>query len=352
MFKFQISTFLLLFCLSLSAQPEMTQLQPGQTPDGVVYYLPKTALRVHLTIEKQTYTPGQFARYAERYLHLKGVAQQEQISQRIVNCEVSSFGVRDTSKCYSVRLKGKAETAEVRLSEQGTLLAVNDEPLAYSVPTLSAPLTSHLSPLTSHQSLLSSEALAAGSTAKMAEITAQQIQELQERRQQLATGEADEMPQDEQQLRLMLQEIDRKCSQLMTHFTGTVRRDSSEHILTLCPDKEINHQVLFRISRRLGLVDKDDLSGIPYYIDLKNLSPAEHPVPENKKPVGFYVNVPGMAQLTISQDDQTLAQFQVPLAQFGFTELRDGDLFRRYVTHLQLHPATGAVVRQQVEQEK
>ena len=352
MFKVQSIIFLLLFCLSLSAQPEMTQLQPGQTPDGVVYYLPKTALRVHLTIEKQTYTPGQFARYAERYLHLTGVAQQEQISQRIVNCEVSSFGVRDTSKCYSVRLKGKAETAEVRLSEQGTLLAVNDEPLAYSVPTLSAPLTSHLSPLTSHPSLLSSEALAAGSTAKMAEITAQQIQELQERRQQLATGEADEMPQDEQQLRLMLQEIDRKCSQLMTHFTGTVRRDSSEHILTLCPDKEINHQVLFRISRRLGLVDEDDLSGIPYYIDLKNLSPAEHPVPENKKPVGFYVNVPGMAQLTISQDDQMLAQFQVPLAQFGFTELRDGDLFRRYVTHLQLHPATGAVVRQQVEQEK
>ena len=103
-------------------------------------------------------------------------------------------------------------------------------------------------------------------------------------------------------------------------------------------------------------------AGIPYYgissgklrryIDLKNLSPAEHPVPENKKQQGFYVNVPGMSQLTISQDDQTLAQFQVPLAQFGFTELRDGDLFRRYITHLQLHPATGAVVRQQVEQEK
>ena len=352
MFKVQSILFLLLFCLSLSAQPEMTQLQPGQTPEGVVYYLPKTSLRVHLLVEKQTYTPGQFARYAERYLHLKGVVQEEQISQRIVSCEVSSFGVRDTSKCYSVRLKGKAETAEIRLSEQGTLLAVNDEPLAYSVPTLYSPLSTHHSPSTTHQTLLSAEALAAGSTAKMAEITAQQIQELQERRQQLATGEADEMPQDEQQLRLMLQEIDQKCSQLMTHFTGTVRRDSSEHVLTLCPDKEINHQVLFRISRRLGLVDKDDLSGIPYYIDLKNLSPAEHPVPENKKQQGFYVNVPGMAQLTICQEDQTLAQFQVPLAQFGFTELRDGDLFRRYVTSLQLHPATGAVVRQQVELEK
>ena len=94
--KLQTILFLLLFCLSLSAQPEMTQLKPGQTPDGVVYYLPKTALRIHLLIEKQTYTPGQFARYAERYLHLTGVVQQEQISQRIVSCEVSSFGVRDT----------------------------------------------------------------------------------------------------------------------------------------------------------------------------------------------------------------------------------------------------------------
>ena len=348
MFKVQSIIFLLLCCLSLSAQPEMTQLKPGQTPDGVVYYLPKTAIAITVQVEK---TPGQFARYAERYLHLSGVVQEEQISQRIVSCEVSSFGVRDTSKCYSVRLKGKAETAEIRLSEQGTLLAVNDEPLSYSIPTLST-LKLQTSNFKLQTSLLSSEALAAGSTAKMAEITAQQIQELQERRQQLATGEADEMPQDEHQLRLMLQQIDQKCAQLMTHFTGTTRRDSSEHVLTFCPDKEINHQVLFRISRRLGLVDKDDLSGIPYYIDLKNLSPAEHPAPENKKQTGFYVNVPGMSQLTISQDDQTLAQFQVPLAQFGFTELRDGDLFRRFVTHLQLHPATGAVVRQQVEQEK
>ena len=333
----------------IKAQPEMTQLQPGQTADGVVYYLPKTAVRIHLLIEKQAYTPGQFARYAEHYLRLKGVQQQEQISQRIVSCELSILGVRDTSKCYSVRLKGKAETAEIRLSDQGTLLAVNDEPLALPQPIQPVLTINPMPPVTS---LLPSEALLAGSTAKTAELTAQQIQELQERRQQLITGEADEMPQDEQQLRLMLQEIDQKTAQLMTNLTGTVRRDTTQHVLTLCPEREMKHEVLFRISRRLGLVDKDDLSGIPYYIDLKNLNPVEHPTPENKKLLGFYVNVPGVAKLTISQEDQPLAQFDVPLAQFGFTELRDGDLFRRYVTHLQLHPATGAVVRQQVEQEK
>ena len=312
-----------MFTVQCCAQPEIAQLQPGQTADGVVYFLPKTAVRIHLLIEKQTYTPGQFARYAEHYLQLKGIQQQEQISQRIISIELSTFGVRDTSKCYSVRLKGKAETAEIRLSEQGTLLAVNDEPLALPQPIQPVLNVNPTPPLTP---LLSSETLSAGSTAKKAELTAQQIQELQERRQQLATGEA--------------------------QFTGTVRRDTTQHVLTLCPEREMKHEVLFRISRRLGLVDSDDLSGVPYYIDLKNLNPAEHPAPENKKPSGFFVNVPGMAQLTVSQEDQPLAQFDVPLAQFGFTELRDGDLFRRYVTHLQLHPATGAVVRQQVELEK
>ena len=345
----KVLPFLLVYLFTfipLHAQPETTLLQPGQTPDGVVYYLPKTMLRIHLLIEKQTYTPGQFARYADRYLRLKGIVQEEQVSQRVVKCEVSSFGVRDTSKCYTVRLKGKAKTADIRLSEQGTLLAVNDEPLAFAIPTLST-LNVHHSPFTVHHSPspLSAEAIAAGSTAKMAEITAQQILDLQERRQQLATGEADDMPQDEQQLRLMLQQIDQQCAQLMTHFTGTTRRDSSEHVLTLCPEKEMNHEVLFRLSRRQGLVDSDDLSGIPYYIDLKNLSPADHPEPIDKKQEGFYVNVPGTAQLAICQADQPLAQFMVPLAQFGFTELRDGDLFRRNDVRLQLHPATGAVVR-------
>lgn len=346
LFPLYLFTFLPIYIM---AQPETTQLQPGQTADGVVYYLPKTAVRIHLLIEKQTYTPGQFARYAEHYLRLKGVQQQEQIIQRIVSCELSILGVRDTSKCYSVRLKGKAETAEIRLSDQGTLLAVNDEPLTLSQPIQPVLAIRPMPPVTS---LLPSEALSAGSTAKTAELTAQQIQELQERRQQLITGESDEIPQDEQQLRLMLQEIDQQTAQLMTNFTGTVRRDTTQHVLTLCPEREMKHEVLFRISRRLGLVDKDDLSGVPYYIDLTNLNPVEHPTPENKKLTGFFVNVPGVAKLTISQEDQPLAQFDVPLAQFGFTELRDGDLFRRYVTHLQLHPATGAVVRQQVEQEK
>lgn len=344
-------TLALTLSLPLQAQPEIQPLQPGRTPYGVVYFLPKTVVRFHLLVEKQTYTPGDFARYAERYLHIAGIQQQEQVSHHFVNCSFTTVGARDTSKCYTVRLKGKTETTEFQLSDDGVLLAVNDEALAQTTHQPFHPSRHPKSTFYPHQ-LLSAEALAAGSTAKRAELTAQQIQELQERRQQLASGEADDMPQDEQQLQLMLSEIDKQCDLLMTLFTGTIRRDTTETIVTYCPDKEVERDVVFRLSKRLGIVDNDDLSGVPFYLSLKNLHPANYNAPEDKKQEGYFVNVPGMARLTLYQEDQQLASFDIPVAQFGFVELRDGSIFKRYLTHMQLHPATGAVVKMHSDNEE
>ena len=343
-----------LFCflpLSLAAQPEITVMQPGQVVDGTVYFLPKTTVQLHLLIEKQTYTPGEFARYAERYLRLSGIAQQTQVNHSIVRFDVSTVGVRDTSKCYMVRLKGKSKATEINLSDDGILLAVNEKPMKL-VPHTDFHPSYKQRPINPMQ-LLSREALQAGSTAKMAELTAQQIQEFKEQRQLLVTGEADEMPQDEQQLRLMISEIDANCNALTSLFTGSISRDTTEHILTLCPDQEIDRDVVFRLSRRLGLVDVDDLSGVPFYLTLKKLNDAGDILSlDNKKHEGFYVNVPTIARMTIEQDDQQLAAFDIPVAQFGFVELRDGGLFKENNTHLQLHPATGAVVKMTTDPEQ
>lgn len=324
-------------------------MQYGEMADGTVYFLPKTAVQFHLLIEKQTYKPGEFARYADRYLRLSGIGQDEQVSHSFINFDVTTIGVRDTSKCFNVRLKGKSKTTEINLSDDGILLAVNDAPLAQ--PSRSTFRAARKPKPVYPMELLNREALMAGSTAKMAELTAQQIQELKELRQQLVTGEADEMPQDEQQLRLMLSEIDAKCNALMSLFTGTIRRDTTERTLTICPDKEMDHEVAFRLSKRLGLVDSDDLSGVPFYLTIKKQNAADIAAPDNKRREGFYVNVPTLALLTIEQDDQPLASFEIPFAQFGFVELRDGGLFKQNNTHLQLHPSTGAVVKMTTDPE-
>ena len=115
------------------AQPvSSTKLLEGKVPEGTVYYLPKTVFHFHLLIEKTSYTPGVFTKYAERYLHLKGIQQESQIKHRLVDFQLSQTGVRDTSKCFIVNLKGKSATSEIKLSDDGVLLAVNDTPLSSS----------------------------------------------------------------------------------------------------------------------------------------------------------------------------------------------------------------------------
>lgn len=321
---------------------EITRLTPGRTPDGLVYFLPKTAVRINLLVEKKTFKPGRFAKYADKYLRLPDVEQEEQVTYRIADCSLTTFGIRDTSKCYTIRLKGGyCETAEVKLSDDGVLQAINAEP---AVPIVRPPFRPAPKPKTTNpQQYLNAEALSASTGAKMAELTAQQLQELQEQRQQLITGEADEMPQDELQLKRMLQEIDNERQALITLFTGTVTRDTTEHVLIICPDKPVNREVVFRLSSRLGLVDKDDLSGIPFYLSVENLYPASYGVPDNKKMEGFLVNMPGMARLTLFQENMQLASFDIPFAQFGLVELREVSIFKRYVTHMRLNPSTGAV---------
>ena len=128
---FLISQFSFLIC---SAQPEISLLKPGTDAEGQVYYLPKTAIRLYLQVEKTTYTPGEYARYAERNLQLKDIQQEPQVSYRLINYQLSTIGVRDTSKCYLLRMKGKAETATVNLSDDGILLSVNCEPLTAVSP--------------------------------------------------------------------------------------------------------------------------------------------------------------------------------------------------------------------------
>lgn len=344
--------FVLLLCgMAIQAQPISTSLlQAEKMPEGTVYYLPKTAVHFHLLIEKKSYTPGIFSKYAEKYLLRKDVGQEEDVSHRLINFQMSQTGVRDTSKCFIVNLKGKSATSEVHLSEDGVLLAVNDTPIP--TPGLQPFRPASKQPQVDPLRYLSGEARMAGSMARKAEITAMQMAELQEHRQLLITGEAEEMPSDLAQLQLMLDEIDQQYESLQSLFVGTTTCDTTEHHITLCPDKEMQREVIFRISKHHGLVDKDDLSGIPFYLTLEDLhqhTQQEFDFPENKKNEGFYANVPSIARLTLYREDQLLATYNYPFAQFGFTELQGGSLFKHYFTQLVLNPITGAIEKLHAE---
>jgi len=348
----------LLFSGALNAQTQLTDYQPGVTPEGAIYFLPKTAFRITMQIEKTTYKPGDFAAYAQRFMRLKDIAQEPSTQYRIINYQVIPVAIPDTTKKYAIRFNAKTVAANVALSDDGRLLAINAEPTAIKEPKSfqSYPKKQRTNP----RQLLTQEILSAGSTAKMAQLTAQEIYDLRENRNLLIKGQADFMPQDGDQLRLMLHQIDTQDEALTSLFKGTNDCDTTEHSLTVCPDGSFDRQLLFRLSQVDGLVDTDDLSGAPYYISVEDLRSIPKTIEDNgakaKKKAfeaGVYVNVPGRIRITLYQGIDAVFNTELPAAQFGNVELLSGDLFNKhYTTHLWLNPTTGAVERLEAEQPK
>ena len=342
--------------LTTLAQTAVSTYLPGVTPEGAIYLLPKTGIRIAVQVEKTTYAPGELCKYAERYLRIKDVSPTPSVNYRITDIRQEAYAVADTSKHYAIKFDAKTAATNVRLSDDGILLAINADPttIPATKPFVAAPRPASVNP----RQYMNEETLAAGSTAKMAELIAQDIYEIRESRNLLVRGQADNMPKDGEQLRLMLNQLDKQDQAMTSLFIGITEKDTTEHTITVIPDKMSDQQVLFRFSQKLGLLESDDFAGVPYYYkveDLKTVPPVEviDPKKKNKQAPGVYVNVPGKLRSTISDAKGVISTAEFPAGQFGNVELLSGALFnKRYTTRLWLNPLSGAVEKIDVEQPK
>ena len=342
--------------LTTLAQTAVSTYLPGVTPEGAIYLLPKTGIRIAVQVEKTTYAPGELCKYAERYLRIKDVSPTPSVNYRITDIRQEAYAVADTSKHYAIKFDAKTAATNVRLSDDGILLGINTDPQpqSKSLSTSHPPLSTKIDP----RQYMNEETLAAGSTAKMAELIAQDIYEIRESRNLLVRGQADNMPKDGEQLRLMLNQLDKQDQAMTSLFIGITEKDTTEHTITVIPDKMSDQQVLFRFSQKLGLLESDDFAGLPYYYkveDLKTVPPVEviDPKKKNKQAPGVYVNVPGKLRSTISDAKGVISTAEFPAGQFGNVELLSGALFnKRYTTRLWLNPLSGAVEKIDVEQPK
>jgi len=352
---------LVLGTTNLEAQTAISSYKPGVTSEGAVYYLPKTAIRITLQIEKTTYTPGEFCLYSEKYLRIKDVPSNPSTKYRLISIKQEPFAVPDTSKCYAVKYNAKTSACNVRLSDEGILLAINkDVKQLTNLKPAVAQTTKQIRALAkSPKSYLNEEILSAGSTAKMAELIAQEIYEIRESRSMLAKGQADFMPKDGEQLKLMLQELGTQDTALTSLFLGTTESDTTTNTISYVVESPTKREVLFRFSPDYGLVDNDDLSGSPYYINIEDMKTVDEPIASDpKKPAkpqqsGIYVNIPGRMRSTIFDEKMQVIANEFPAAQFGNVELLSGALFnKRYTSRLLLNPLTGAVENLEAEQPK
>ena len=349
------------------AQTQVNEYHPGITAEGAVYYLPKTTIQVNVRVEKTTYTPGEFCKYADKYLRLGKVNETGYSTYKIIGTDITSYGEADKDKAFAVKVNPKTAVCNLRLAEDGRLLAVNtDAPKEKALPKPFEP-SAKPAPI-DPRSFLNQEILAAGSVMKMAELTASEIYDIRESRNSLIKGEADFMPKDGEQLKLMLAKLEQQDKVLTSMFAGTISKDTTETVFTLSPDKEIDRYVLFRMSSKLGLLDNDDMAGSPYYIYIKDLKTlpkenntdpkalkAKEKAEQTAKAKGncLYVNVPSKMLVTLAEGNKKVAEYEAAAGQFGRVELLSGDLFNKhFTTRLTLNPESGAVERLTAEEPK
>lgn len=330
---------------AVQAQTEVTSYSPGLTAEGITYYLPRTELRVRVTATCVKYTPGDFRVYAERYLRLNNIPKDASTTWKIDDVKVYAEGVPDDSKIFSVKLNPKTSAPLVGLTKSGVLLSINAQAQAAAVvPEMPKPVV--VDDRLNSRDYMTQEILAAGSVAKQAELTAAEIYDIRDSRSALAKGEADNMPKDGEQLKLMINSLDTQEKALLQLFKGTQTTETRTYEFTYSPQEDAE-TVLFRFSKKLGPVDADDLAGEPVYISIKDKHTVPAPVEVEKKKkevLDVRYNVPSDVEVKIFDSDKVLYSETYPMGQFGNVEHLGAELFNKKMdTRVYLNAVTGGI---------
>ena len=320
----------------------------SQAIEGTSYYLPKTAMKFTLTVEKTQYEPGQFAGYAQRYMKQDDVQLEASTTYRIVDTRMHNIAMPDTAKHFTLSLDKRYTISTVERTDNGQLLAINAEPKRVTEP---APFVPARKPRALNpRDFMNEDMLTAGSTAKMAQLIAQEIYDIRDSRNQLQRGQAEFMPADGQQLRIMMDGLNTQERALRQVFEGTTVKDTTEVTLVFVPSENVDRQLFFRFSRHFGLVDNDDLSGVPYYItvytDAKATDDGEAQKKEkkDKDDIGLVVNTPQKVRATLYCENKVVDSYEFNAGQFGGTESLSGALFgKKLTTQIVLNPITGGI---------
>jgi hypothetical protein len=353
-----ISLFIPLFCISSLAQTQVVKVNATKADDyGIQYVLPKTVLTFTVEYSQTKITAGTYAKYASRYLGIPDadIPMENQTYYTLEKISITEKGVPNKDRSYRVLFKPKTTAPFVCLTDEGLICSINaeyqPEPGAASVPAEKpdTPAPDTGLPKLNPQSIFTEEYLRAGSVSKMAEVAAKNIYRLRESRQDLLTGEIENVPKDGEAMKLILANLDAQEKLWTELFTGTseTKRFTKEWVVE--PVAETTKEILFRFSRHLGIVDADDLSGMPVYWNLTDLKTVDIPAPDPKKKAresqSIVYNIPGKAKIEIYTATQNMGSATVNVTQFGTSEILATELFedRKEPVQIFFYPSTGAI---------
>lgn len=314
----------------------------------VIYHLPSTELSFKIEVEKTTFKPGIFYLYSQRYLSTDQVILEEKTNYRVVKIEMEPKTLPDLNRRYVVSATGKSALNRIQVDESGILTGINipKEQIKKEIRREIIREDIQVNAGTNGLLPLTQEYMMAGSTAKLAEGAAKQIYMIRESRLNLLSGETEQMPQDGAALKTMLEGLDRLEKELTELFVGKVIVEKSQHQVTYTPQSHEAEEVLFRLSARRGVVDKEDLGGEPYFIHI-NAEKTKLADPDPKsKPVmpGLFTVLPALTNVKISNGISELFSRKLFIPQLGTVITYPESAFKSIQTRVLIDRNTGRLL--------
>ncbi len=340
-----------------SADAQTTQrLSATKANDyAIVYSLPNTQLNVTLEAEISVKKPGEFYKYAKKYLNIDDPITKESHSAQLKSVTVTTEGIANPDERYAVQFKS-GSIVTMTLNSNGVPLSINIEsPVSVNSVTLAKARAASPTALESPaaRQVVSEEMAQSQSVAKKAELAAAQLFDIRQTRNDLITGQAEQTPPDGKSLQLMLDNLEDQEQALMAMFVGTTSTYTVVKTINEMPDDNIKDLVIARISPLDGIIDADDLAGDPVTLNVEVLQRGEMPTNDKGETLSFPKNglaysIPGSARVTVSFRGETHYSGNVDFAQMGTVYGLSPNAFidKKDPIYVIFDPATGAITAQ------
>lgn len=346
----------LLIAMGLPAQ-ETTKLTATKHSDyGLVYTLPLTAIDIEAEVTRITAKAGPYYQYAEKYLGMPVTITEDAEYWELNNIHIVPRGIPDKNEEYLVKFK-PGFIPYIYLNKDGIILSVNTEPAPPAVSVTEKPQENTTQADSNPSSVFTEELLMSGSTAKMAEIAAKQLYRIRESRLDIVTGNVEQLPADGESFKLVLNQLNQQEEALTALFMGTIKKEKITRTFRIIPEDAVKNEVIFRFSKYLGIVEKDNLAGSPVYMNLEITEEGEPPVDEKgrvkERPKGGLAYcIPGKARVEIRTGEKKIAGNEIQVSQFGTIFAFPSDLFdnKKAPAQVTFYPETGAIRQLSAEQ--
>ncbi|MGC9151612.1 MAG: DUF4831 family protein [Microbacter sp.] len=341
-----LSLFLATFFVA-STQGQSGSRDRAFIPTGITYSLPKTVIVVQIQAVKTIRLVGPYYQYTERYLGTRDVITKNSVQWSVQDVKILTKPVPDEQNTFFIKPDPASSASYVALTPNGLLCGLNvpSETIAAPADHSSATPTPVTPNLEFNNLILTEDLLQANSIARMAEVAAKQIYNLRDSRISLITGNLDKVP-DGSALKEMLAQMDKSENDLMELFVGKTVTIPTTVTFEIIPAQEVNNEVLFRLSNENGVVGRGDLSGQPYYLNVKDItSPKPSSGADRGGDNALFYRVPGKALITlVDPSGNVIAKSSVTMAQFGAIQALPSSLFGKNQVKVHIDPSTGALL--------